>query len=638
VPEERTERTAYQGLLALMVVAADSESWGFPYWNSLLLDAALQGLAQAPRDGTAHLTAPALAPTTALVAGGGVLPAGQSLEVVQTFVDAFGRETLAGAAVIQSTGAPLADPVSAAAFGSITESGTGYEGGLFEIWFSWTDGASGETLPSPVVTTDLPYRAGGLKSEVVVNLPSTPAAAGASGANIYARHRSGNVVLAYQILVDSVSQATLTGVAADCYRTLPLANSTFANRAIDITGRAANGGESPGLTRLYIRPEGATWSAGDRRLKLAGLDEWDPTTVTYPLRYTGGTGELAPGYPPSVSQVKAIRPVDLATETVGTLSEAQIPGTLARDEEVAQLLGGPYVVSGLLVEAQASPNMTVKSSLGICVSSSRIWSVAADTSIAIAAADPTNPRIDIVCVNTSGAVVSSSEDASCKGIAAGSPVAPSTPAGYVELAQVSIPATDTTIEGGQLTDSRTLIGTVLASLVALDTAIDTVSGDLTTHVADTGAHLPTASIAETNTGTLTTKAVTPDSLAGSYAGTKSMVLIAVAPATDVAAANGVMFVPVPPALSGMNLVSANAIVNTAGTTGATTVTIYNLTDAQYMLSSPISIASGATVGTPGTVNETYDDVATNDVLQVDVSAVSTTAPKGLMVMLEFRLP
>ena len=117
-----------------------------------------------------------------------------------------------------------------------------------------------------------------------------------------------------------------------------------------------------------------------------------------------------------------------------------------------------------------------------------------------------------------------------------------------------------------------------------------------------------------------------------------MSLVAVAAATDLSVADGKMFFMIPPALNGMNLVSANAAVNTAGTTNATTIDIYNVTDSQDMLSGAISIASGGTVGTAGTVNGTYDDVATNDILRVDVTTMSTTAPKGLMVILEFRLP
>ncbi|MHB8867424.1 MAG: hypothetical protein ACYC6T_07955 [Thermoleophilia bacterium] len=477
MPEERTERTTYQGLLALMLVAADSESWGFPYWNSLLLDAALQGLAQAPRDGTAHLTAPALAPTTALVTSGGTLAAGQTLEVVQTFVDAFGRETLAGLAASQSTGTPITDPAAAVTFGAITPAGAGYEGGLFEIWFSWTDGSGGETLPSPVATTDLPYLAGGLLSEVVVDLPSTPAVAGAVGANIYARHRSGNVVLAYQILVDTVSQATLTGVAADCYRTLPLANSTYSSRALDITGQAANGGESPSLTRFYLRPSGATWSAGDRRLKLAGVDEWNPATVIYPLRYTGATSELAPGYPPSVSQVKAIRPVDLAAgESVGLLPVAQLPPETVLEAELIRSTG-EGIIAGLSVSAHAPADMGVRVIAGEALLFAGRFQPA-QTDLVVPMADPGNPRIDLVILNSAGVAQGPSEDGALKGIPAVAPAAPALPAGALGLAQVLVGTGVTTIVAGAISDTRDLIPTV-QSLEATTWA----------HIADAIAHL-----------------------------------------------------------------------------------------------------------------------------------------------------
>ena len=95
---------------------------------------------------------------------------------------------------------------------------------------------------------------------------------------------------------------------------------------------------------------------------------------------------------------------------------------------------------------------------------------------------------------------------------------------------------------------------------------------------------------------------------------------------------------IPPALNGMNLTYANAYVNTAGTTNATTVDIYNVTDSHDMLSTAISIASGGTAGTAGTVNTTYDDVATGDIIRIDVTTASTTKPKGLMVTLTFATP
>ena len=151
-------------------------------------------------------------------------------------------------------------------------------------------------------------------------------------------------------------------------------------------------------------------------------------------------------------------------------------------------------------------------------------------------------------------------------------------------------------------------------------------------------HVELAIASEVNTGTSTSLAVSPDSLAGSYAGTKTVSIQCFGGTTDVATGDGKAYITIPEALNGMNLIRAQATVVTAGTTNATTVMIHNKTDAQDMLSGAISIASAGTVGTVGTVNTTYDDVATNDVLRIDVDSVSTTAPKGLMVVLEFRLP
>ena len=163
--------------------------------------------------------------------------------------------------------------------------------------------------------------------------------------------------------------------------------------------------------------------------------------------------------------------------------------------------------------------------------------------------------------------------------------------------------------------------------------------DIVSAASDTAAGKVELAIAsEVNTGTDATRAVTPDALAGSYAGTKSLSVQLFDGATDVTTGDGKAYITIPESLNGMNLIRAQATVVTAGTTNATTVMVHNKTDAQDMLSGAISIASGGTVGTAGTVNGTYDDVATNDVLRIDVDSVSTTAPKGLMVVLEWRLP
>ncbi len=200
-------------------------------------------------------------------------------------------------------------------------------------------------------------------------------------------------------------------------------------------------------------------------------------------------------------------------------------------------------------------------------------------------------------------------------------------------------------------DVAGLVGSISAS--SLRAALNVEDGaDVTdaTNVAAAGAlmdsevtdlvfvkALSDADVSTVNTGTSTTGVVTPDSLAGSYAGTKSLSVQVFDGTTDVATGDGKAYITIPEALNGMNLIRAQATVVTAGTTNATTVMIHNKTDAADMLSGAISIASAGTVGTVGTINGSADDVATNDVLRIDVDSVSTTAPKGLMVVLEFRL-
>ena len=147
-----------------------------------------------------------------------------------------------------------------------------------------------------------------------------------------------------------------------------------------------------------------------------------------------------------------------------------------------------------------------------------------------------------------------------------------------------------------------------------------------------------ADLTETNAGSSATLAVTPGGMAGSYAGTKSVCILVTGPTGNTATGDGKAYITIPEALNGMNLVRATATVVTAGTTNATTIQIYNVTQAADMLSGLISIASGGKVATAGTIDTGNDDVATNDVLRVDVDTISTTPAKGLMVILEFRLP
>ncbi|MEN6522836.1 MAG: hypothetical protein ABFD14_03840 [Anaerolineaceae bacterium] len=109
---------------------------------------------------------------------------------------------------------------------------------------------------------------------------------------------------------------------------------------------------------------------------------------------------------------------------------------------------------------------------------------------------------------------------------------------------------------------------------------------------------------------------------------------------DVDTTTGVFTFRVPRLLNGYYLIRAMAFVETPGTTNNTTVQVINLTKypSNDSLSTAISIASGSKVGTPGTINTSYDDVSTDDEIKIYVTANSTTKAKGLLVVLEFGLP
>jgi hypothetical protein len=114
---------------------------------------------------------------------------------------------------------------------------------------------------------------------------------------------------------------------------------------------------------------------------------------------------------------------------------------------------------------------------------------------------------------------------------------------------------------------------------------------------------------------------------------------AVASTVDVTVLDGHAYFMIPPSMNGWKLSYANAGVITAGTTNPTTIDIYNVTQAVDMLSTAISIASAATVGTAGTVKTNGDEVvSTNDIGRIDVTTASATPPKGLVVPLEFTKP
>lgn len=123
---------------------------------------------------------------------------------------------------------------------------------------------------------------------------------------------------------------------------------------------------------------------------------------------------------------------------------------------------------------------------------------------------------------------------------------------------------------------------------------------------------------------------------------KTVEIYTVDATTSTAVGDGKAYFTIPEDLNGWNLTAVHARVITAGTTNTTDIQIANVTDSVDMLSTKLTIDSGETgsdtAATPAVIDTSKDDVATNDLLRIDVDAISTTAAKGLIVRLRFVKP
>lgn len=151
------------------------------------------------------------------------------------------------------------------------------------------------------------------------------------------------------------------------------------------------------------------------------------------------------------------------------------------------------IISGLNVQADSSPDAYVQVSIGTAYQNGAQIVVSAPQYVNVLAtnaqywgtgqaADPTNPRIDIVCIEyatqdadpqtltfvdpangtTSNSTVNTRRNdyygiTIVHGTPAASPVVPSTPAGYVLLAQIAVPANVTTVTSSNITDERAAV-------------------------------------------------------------------------------------------------------------------------------------------------------------------------------------
>jgi len=117
------------------------------------------------------------------------------------------------------------------------------------------------------------------------------------------------------------------------------------------------------------------------------------------------------------------------------------------DVLIAGLAGTDCVVSGCGITGGA--DMTPAVASGVVISNG-VWFSVTGADVTISAANGTNPRLDLIVVNSSGAL------AVRTGTAAAAPKPPARSANDVVLGVVYVPASDTTIATSQVTDLRVI--------------------------------------------------------------------------------------------------------------------------------------------------------------------------------------
>lgn len=192
--------------------------------------------------------------------------------------------------------------------------------------------------------------------------------------------------------------------------------------------------------------------------------------------------------------------------------------------------------------------------------------------------------------------------------------------------------------------TKNLISDTGSDLTVSGTAVSVVSASTTT-----AGKVELAIDSEVNTGTSTTLAVTPDALAGSYAGSKELVVNVLERNYTVTTGDRKACVTIPSTMNGMNIVEVGANVYTTSSSGTPTIQIARGRQASAtsahsfvdVLSTRITIDAteydSKDATTAPVINTSNDDLATGDLICGDID-VTGTGTKGLSFRVVARLP
>ena len=146
-----------------------------------------------------------------------------------------------------------------------------------------------------------------------------------------------------------------------------------------------------------------------------------------------------------------------------------------------------YVVSGMRVGQQVTADLTLHVEAGTGIIQEKEFNVTRTTKT-LAAADGSNPRIDLIVVGSDSVVDT------VQGTPAATPAAPDVPSGHLGLARILVPTSDTSISNDQIKDLRPSLGNLGARIEYLDSG----SGSTTS---TTDVELDTVTILSGSTAT-----------------------------------------------------------------------------------------------------------------------------------------
>lgn len=159
-----------------------------------------------------------------------------------------------------------------------------------------------------------------------------------------------------------------------------------------------------------------------------------------------------------------------------------------------------------------------------------------------------------------------------------------------------------------------------------------------------------ATTAETNTGTDATRAVTPDGLAGSYAGTKNIGIQFTSGSSAITTGDGKAYIRVLEELNGMDIIGVAISTTAPSTSGTIDVQVArgrqsSATSAHTysdVLSTKVTIDANEydskDATTAAVINTSNDDLATGDMLRVDLDSIGSGPTAVLTISIRARLP